>query len=336
MYRNNLTISLKNLFCIMLLCFVSSIMQNTTCDAKVVTCNSHEYPTNITGEFIAVYDYDADTTTYYDSEELTYQNLLLRRTYEPYIPPTVLFQTSSNPDFDTTNKVFSNYNINSSSSTSISDNRIKVTSSELSTSPYISICKLTTTFENHPGYITCGSGFELWTKLCATAGHNLLNSQGYYFQTLKAEFAYSNGTVAYTMTEDDLSGYVLHGEFKGSNWQPAIDYAFLLWDRDISNYVGHFGISWSYSVGDTCLSAGYPGDKDDGRYMYKSTSTITSLSDCVFTSNNYCHQGQSGSPLFLPGGYAIGITSGHADHTMYSVQLDNGITTWLSQNGYFD
>lgn len=139
------------------------------------------------------------------------------------------------------------------------------------------------------------------------------------------------------MTEKDLAGYVVHGEFNGTNWRPEIDYAFLHWNRNISNNVGYFGISWSYSPGDTCLSVGYPDDKEDGEYLYKSTSTITSINNCVIDSNNYCMPGQSGSPLYLPGGYAIGITSGNAnDRSIFSVQLDNGITTWLNQNGYFD
>ena len=74
-----------------------------------------------------------------------------------------------------------------------------------------------------------------------------------------------------------------------------------------------------------------------GEYLYKSTSTITSINNCVIDSNNYSMPGQSGSPLFLPGGYAIGITSATTgEHSMRSVQLDNGITTWLNQNGYFD
>lgn len=139
------------------------------------------------------------------------------------------------------------------------------------------------------------------------------------------------------MTEKDLAGYVVHGEFNGTNWRPEIDYAFLHWNRNISNNVGYFGISWSYSPGDTCLSVGYPDDKEDSEYLYKSTSTITSINNCVIDSNNYSMPGQSGSPLFLPGGYAIGITSATTgEHSMRSVQLDNGITTWLNQNGYFD
>ena len=118
------------------------------------------------------------------------------------------------------------------------------------------------------------------------------------------------------MTEKDLAGYVVHGEFNGTNWRPEIDYAFLHWNRNISNNVGYFGISWSYSPGDTCLSVGYPDDKEDGEYLYKSTSTITSINNCVI---------------------AIGITSATTgEHSMRSVQLDNGITTWLNQNGYFD
>ena len=86
------------------------------------------------------------------------------------------------------------------------------------------------------------------------------------------------------MTEKDLAGYVVHGEFNGTNWRPEIDYAFLHWNRNISNNVGYFGISWSYSPGDTCLSVGYPDDKEDGEYLYKSTSTITSINNCVTTA----------------------------------------------------
>lgn len=343
--KNSKGILLRALLCFALSYFLCAqfITQPTVCSAKIYKVKEHKKPAGLKGEFIAYYDFQKKETTYYDKNEIPTKKFQKKMNYKPQKPdekliqrykvksvntPTKLLNTNFTSDVNTTGTSLYSY---------LPDNRIKVSSSQINSFPYYSICKLTMTFPDSPGYVTLGTGYELWNKLCATAGHCLLNSNGKYFNSIKAEFGYNNGTCVYTATDDDLAGYVLHGEFDGKNWSPEIDYAFLHWNKDIANNVGHFGISWSYSSGNTCLSAGYPSDKENGEYLYKSTSTINSIDDCVIDSNNYCMPGQSGSPLYLPGGYAIGITSGNAnDRSMFSVQLDNGITTWLNQNGYFD
>lgn len=314
-----------------------SLMISDRCDAKVFYCDSHDKPKKLEGEFIAVYNMQKDQTVYYDSEELEKLPMDLHEPIEPKQPnwykqmgqfKNVLTEQNNNllPD---KNPLFAN-----TLSTSIPDNRIKV--SNVNDFPYYCTAKLSTTFLSSPGYETVGSAYQVH-KLCATAGHTLLNSDGEYFNKLKVQFGYNNGNAIYTMTQDDLESYVLHGEFKGTNWKPQIDFAFLKWKRDITNYVGYFGISWSYSPGDTCCSLGYPVDKEEGKCMYYSESTIISIKNCEIRSNNYSTWGQSGSPLFVDGKYAIGIDSGsYQDHSMVSVQLDNGITTWLHEHGYFD
>lgn len=321
----------KLMFAFLVCCLLGNANK---CNAKVFYCDSHETPKELQGEFLAFYDQNEDETIYCDSEELDKLSDDFKTELKPALPD--LWEESE--DVMETASLL-NDNINTLENTAVSastitDNRIKV--ANINVFPYYSTAKITTTFNSQPGYETCGSGYEVHNRLCATAGHVLLNSDGEYFNTLKVEFGYNNGSAIYTMTQDDLAGYVLHGEFKGTNYRPQIDYAFLYWNRNITNYVGHFGISWSYSAGDTCYSAGYPADKYNGEYMYYSKSTITSISDCEITSNNYNYGGQSGSPLYLQDGYAIGIVSGkYSDNSMVSVQLDNGITTWLYDNGYF-
>lgn len=314
----------------------SSLMINDRCDAKVYYCDSHDTPEKLEGEFVAVYNVQKDQTVYYDSEEIEKMPLDFSEPLEPEQPKcykqmgqfeSVIAEQDDNLFQDKTPK-FAN-----ALSTSIVDNRLKVPN--INSSPYYCTAKITTSFPS--GYVMQGSAYELYKKVCATAGHILVNSNGEYFSSLKVEFGYNNGKSNYTMTQNDLNRYVLHGEFKGTNWEPEIDYAFLEWNRDITNYVGHFGISWSYSLGDICYSAGYPADKENGNVMYYSKSTITSMKNHEIYSNNYITPGQSGSPLFLEGGYAIGITSGYCgDNSMVSVQLDNDVTTWLKENGYFD
>lgn len=318
--------------CCFSLCF--SLLIAAECDARVFYCDSHDTPKGLEGEFIAVYDKEKDETVYFDEEELDKLPEDLGRRLSPKLPSYNLNQNNvfSNNVRSNTKNIFANRKLEAASTSSIADNRVRV--SDIHEFPYYTTAKITTSFESSPGYITLGSGYELWDRLCATAGHVLLNSKGEYFKTIKVEFGYNNGSTIYTMTQDDLSSYILHGEFNGTNYKPAIDYAFLYWNRDISDYVGHFGIAYSYSAGDACCSAGYPGDKGDGN-MYYSQSTITSVQDWVINSNNYNYPGQSGSPLYLPGGYAIGITSGaYSDHSMASVQLDTGIIQWLKDNGY--
>lgn len=319
---------------------MASLLHENICSAKVVVCKSDVIPRNIEGEFIVVYDINKKTTTYYDSEELK-KTPNKKISYEPESPQNHLSLCNSpNNIFGQNNYTYESIKNTFSQKSRLIDNRVMVTPGEITTFPYSAICRLVTTFP-HPNpqliNVCTATGYELWDRLGATAGHCLLDNNGNYFQTLTAQFSYNNGASTYTMTQDDLSACILHGEFNGTNWRPEIDYAFLYWNRNIANYVGHFGISWSYSAGDTCLSAGYPSDLDSQqRFMYKSISTISSINNCVISSGNYCYQGQSGSPLYLPGGYAIGITSGESANAMLSVQLDNGITSWLSSNGYFN
>lgn len=315
-----------------------SLLISDRCAAKVYYCDSHDKPKNLEGEFIAVYNVENDKTVYYDSEEFDKLPLEVREPSEPKQPAwykemgqfgNILAEQNDKllPD---KNPLFAN-----TLSTSIVDNRIKVPN--LHAFPFYCTAKVYVTYPSSPGVRMIASGYEIYKNLCATAGHVLLDSNGEYFDTLSVQFGYNNGNAIYTMTQDDLACYILHGEFKGSNWKPQIDFAFLQWKRDITNYVGYFGISWSYSPGDTCYSAGYPADKEKGQVMYYSKSTITSIKDCEIRTNHYSIGGQSGSPLFLEGGYAIGIDSGsYPDHSMVSVQLDTGITTWLHDNGFFD
>lgn len=316
-------------------------LNNKCIDAKIIQCKSHDISEEVYGEYIAVYDYASDTTTYYSKDEWKNNNIKSLSKMQPEESLTAktkkLISLDNNIVYDESYEHYVNkIKMPMANMASITDNRIFVDSETLTHSPFYMICRMEVGFPSSVGYNT---GYELWNRLCATAGHCILNLKGEYFNTLKAEFAYNNGNKIYTMTQNDLSGYVLHGEYKGTNWRPQIDYAFLLWNRDITNNVGHFGLSWEYSVGDMCHTAGYPADKDDCtmRYMYRSTSSINSITDCVIHTNNYSYQGQSGSPLFLNDNYAIGILSStRADNSTSFVQLDNGLTTWLYQNGYFN
>lgn len=45
---------------------------------------------------------------------------------------------------------------------------------------------------------------------------------------------------------------------------------------------------------------------------------------------------QSGSPIYVNGGYAIGILHGGNGCSTFARQLDSDLTDWLDAYGYFD
>ena len=45
---------------------------------------------------------------------------------------------------------------------------------------------------------------------------------------------------------------------------------------------------------------------------------------------------QSGSPIYVNGGYAIGILHGGNGYSTFARQLDSDLTDWLDAHGYFD
>ena len=128
------------------------------------------------------------------------EKLIQRYKVKSVNTPTKLLNTNLTSDVNTTGTSLYSY---------LPDNRIKVSSSQINSFPYYSICKLTMTFPDSPGYVTLGTGYELWNKLCATAGHCLLNSNGKYFNSIKAEFGYNNGTCINQQAQLTLSMTVL-------------------------------------------------------------------------------------------------------------------------------
>lgn len=191
------------------------ITQPTVCSAKIYKVKEHEKPAGLKGEFIAYYDFQKKETTYYDKNEIPTKKFKKKMNYKPQKPdekliqrykvksvntPTKLLNTNFTSDVNTTGTSLYSY---------LPDNRIKVSSSQINSFPYYSICKLTMTFPDSPGYVTLGTGYELWNKLCATAGHCLLNSNGKYFNSIKAEFGYNNGTCINQQAQLTLSMTVL-------------------------------------------------------------------------------------------------------------------------------
>lgn len=215
--KNSKGILLRALLCFALSYFLCAqfITQPTVCSAKIYKVKEHKKPAGLKGEFIAYYDFQKKETTYYDKNEIPTKKFQKKMNYKPQKPdekliqrykvksvntPTKLLNTNFTSDVNTTGTSLYSY---------LPDNRIKVSSSQINSFPYYSICKLTMTFPDSPGYVTLGTGYELWNKLCATAGHCLLNSNGKYFNSIKAEFGYNNGTCINQQAQLTLSMTVL-------------------------------------------------------------------------------------------------------------------------------
>lgn len=80
------------------------------------------------------------------------EKLIQRYKVKSVNTPTKLLNTNFTSDVNTTGTSLYSY---------LPDNRTKLSSSEINSAPYYSICKLTMTFPDSPGYVTLGTGYEL-------------------------------------------------------------------------------------------------------------------------------------------------------------------------------
>ena len=100
--------------------------------------------------------------------------------------------------------------------------------------------------------------------------------------------------------------------------------------------MGYYGIEFNYYLPVTCGSYGYPSDeKFKGDMVYSSGSAIRKH-DGILETKIDATEGQSGSPVFVNEGYAIGILNSGTDTITYVRQLNSELVDWLEQNHYYD
>lgn len=88
------------------------------------------------------------------------------------------------------------------------------------------------------------------------------------------------------------------------------------------------------ATADLTESYGYPSGFNNN--MVYCSGYVTDKYYCTIETSLDSSHGQSGSPIFTQGGYAIGILHGGNGEATFGRQLETGLTSWLNDKGYFD
>lgn len=186
-----------------------------------------------------------------------------------------------------------------------------------------------------------GSGFAIGKNLLATARHCLQNSDG-WASSVKAYFGFDNNVNTYIYKAENPVGYIVCPA--ETMTETLEDWAFVVWDKDIINYTGCYGLTGAGYNGMPVKTIGYPQDLNGGNKMYESSGTITNCRDYDFDCDLRVYYGQSGSAVYeegVDGAYAIAIVT----HSSFPVngtnnalarRIDSSLIGWFFDNGYFD
>ncbi|WP_455393251.1 CARDB domain-containing protein [[Eubacterium] cellulosolvens] len=184
--------------------------------------------------------------------------------------------------------------------------------SATSTYPWSSICKLNITFPF--GGVYSGSGAVIDNFHVLTCGHCVYdNSEGGWASSIEVIPGYYGDGDGYYETlpnsEDDYRPY-------GQAWMTYMrtynswinsadqdfDFALITLDRNIGIYTGWMGrktASYTSAIyTGTLNSAGYPGDKNNGEYMYFTSEKGKSATEYFHNFYLDIGPGQSGSPVW--------------------------------------
>ncbi len=182
------------------------------------------------------------------------------------------------------------------------DDRNHITNT--TTYPYSAVCYIISYWPN--GTASEGTAWMYWEDIAITAGHCVYSKDdGGWAEKIEVIPA-ANG---YYSPYGAVNSVTMHTSTKwieDSNWE--YDYGVLELSRDIGNYTGWFGISytiWSLKGTDVTIT-GYPGEYH--RQMWTMDGEITKSSTRKIYYNAIdTTSGQSGSPIYDDDKYVVGI-----------------------------
>lgn len=211
------------------------------------------------------------------------------------------------------------------------DDRWKITNT--SQYPYTTIARITVEYQD--GTAACGTGAMINSRLLATAGHVLINSNGSHPKSIRMQFG-QNGSYVYYDTSS-ISSYIYRTGYE-TNRPTEADYGFVVFkDNTVSSITGHMGIVTSPSISDKLYTAGYPGAMGY-YYMYAATGNIVSMTDDLIYHDMDTQPGQSGSPVYIIGTngypYLVAMHSSGAGTVNIARRLEPELFYWLKDNGY--
>ena len=208
------------------------------------------------------------------------------------------------------------------------DNRVQVSASQVTSSPYCYTCYVLAVFGNTASR---GSGAVVASNLVLTAAHVLEENGEIADDVIVIPAQYGQNQNPYGSAE--ASGYKISGDYLPDK-SPTEDWGAVEFSKSLG--VGYFGLrSYSKDLSGTEITiTGYPayleGEPEDDSQHYE---MFTGSGDYIKQTNGrvyvetYISGGNSGGPMHQ-GGYYIGVVTNTASDHSYAVGLRLNATMW--------
>lgn len=332
--------NIKKYILIQVIVFAFSVNSVFASDDVIVE-DSHKSDTS--GQVIAYYDVSTGTETLYTVEDESLSSLLNMDTListEPQMPtePAEVHKLTADEIEENQEAEIdddSNYESIMPLSEVEGDPRTLVTN--LKKYPNYCIAKIFCSKPKKEDPTTIGryygTGFAIGKSAFVTARHCITDMYGNWGMNIKAYFAYNGVTNEYSVKVGNPKAYVYYPEYISSidadgriNTNKKFDIVIIIWEENIIDKTGCFGVKCSINDGTKIKTAGYPKELNGGKRMYKCSGTVKSHTKYrLFLNNAVVTGGQSGSPVFDSNGYAYGLVS-HSDASgqRFRVELLDG------------
>jgi V8-like Glu-specific endopeptidase len=215
--------------------------------------------------------------------------------------------------------------------------------SNTTSDPYRAVVKVEMDFDGDGRFEYFASGAMISSNDVLTAGHALWDPVDGYAKSVRVIPAASGSSEPYGSVTVDTSSLNVAGGYISTGGSFSYDIGVINLSSDIGSSTGWFGmqaVTGSQVTGTTISTAGYPGDRSGGDYMYGASDTVsyTSGNRLYYTDELDTYAGQSGSPLWwydaATGAHTIvGVhTSGgwwYNGGTLVTDDFYNEIQSWI-------
>ena len=172
-----------------------------------------------------------------------------------------------------------------------SNDRVQLTESQYSLSPYCMICKIEATFGQS---VYQGTGYLVGPRTVLTAAHVIYDSGwGTNVTLLFGAHWNSNNQYVYSSYVTNVTGLTMGNYYNTGD--TADDWAIIDLGFDIGDTYGWFGLTTVVTTNMTMTVAGYPGDYN-GNMVY-STGSVSNIETYKFRHYADTAGGESGAPI---------------------------------------
>ncbi|MBR2571449.1 MAG: trypsin-like serine protease [Clostridia bacterium] len=197
--------------------------------------------------------------------------------------------------------------------------------------PYSAIALLETKYECGCGYFGA-TGFMVTEDTLLTAAHCIVCTQhGKWAKKITFYFGYKSKKNSLYKYKPKWQAWV-GTTFPGGTYSSEDDWAIINLNRKIGDKTGWFGMRWCSNdelMGHSFCMAGFGGEPK----LSYAWGEITNVWDKQIGFNNDTLPGNSGSPIFDDGYYAVGIATSGSDTENYGQRLRDDIRQVMVKNG---